>query len=116
MSPEYVTLAHEMAHAKSYRLGIQNIDVGVDGAKQMLTDNVTIDELYTTHIENKVRAAAGLKLRPSYVPSERTFSDVLEGSKSLHINKNEDYSKMPLQKVSRNDAFDYRTIKKDGSN
>jgi hypothetical protein len=107
----YIVLAHELAHAMTYhtKQKIQEPWFYYNGVFS------THDEIYATHIENKIRMCAGIKLRHKYENDMTTDrSDVLDEKRnSLYINKNEDYPTYPAKKLDIKEAFNYNTIKKD---
>lgn len=100
----YIVLGHEMGHVKSFHLKQQDLSYW---------HGIMIDELYATHIENKIRAAAGIKLRDKYDGSGETFV-IDKEHHSFYFTKNEDnYPKNPPQKIETKNAFNYNSIKKD---
>ena len=63
--PPFIGLAHEMVHAErdAKGLGFGNMDFTYGKNK------LPFDEIYTTHIENKIRAQSGVPLRTHYIYS-----------------------------------------------
>ena len=102
--PSYIVLGHEIAHAMSYHLKTQDL--------RYWKGDTMLDEIYATHVENKIRRSAGLPLRNYYnYMSERMFGDK---HYSLYINKNEDYpSNPPKEILNSKEAFDYDSIQPD---
>lgn len=60
--PPFIGLAHEMAHAERDAKGM-----GTGGLGFMYEQNLPFDEIYATHIENKIRAQSGVPLRTHYI-------------------------------------------------
>ncbi|UKB86078.1 type III secretion system effector protein [Chryseobacterium sp. MEBOG06] len=86
----YIVLGHEMGHAKSDLKKEKNaMD---DWYKTNSGKSITIDEINATHIENKIRKAAGLPLRTLYNPYRNDTSLLTkDNKKSLYIDKKENY-------------------------
>lgn len=105
--PSYIVLGHEMGHVKSYSLKLQDTTFWIEDRRVM------IDEIYASHIENKIRAAAGINLRDKYDGSGET--DLLDKQhNNLYINRNEDnYPSNPPKKIEAKNAYNYNSIKKD---
>ncbi|ALR31274.1 hypothetical protein ATE47_12405 [Chryseobacterium sp. IHB B 17019] len=86
----YIVLGHEMGHAKSdLKKEKGSLDTWYnknDGSP------VTVDEINATHIENKMRKAAGLPFRTKYNPNRADTSLLTDDNKkSLYIDKKETY-------------------------
>lgn len=60
--PPFIGLAHEMAHAERDAKGL-----GTGSLGYMYERNLQFDEIYATHIENKIRAQSGVPLRTHYI-------------------------------------------------
>lgn len=105
--PTYIILGHEMGHVTSYYLKKQDL--------RFWKNKIMIDEIYATHVENKLRRAAGIPLRDYYEVDKVGSNTRMLGEKhySLYINKNEDYPSNPPVELNSNQAFDYDTIQKD---
>ncbi len=107
-SPSYIVLGHEMGHVKSFHLG--TLDTTSLWNK---SEGVMIDEIYATHIENKLRMSAGMKLRDRYgrsISSDTYMMDKFRNS--YYINKNEsNYPANPPERLEPKDAFNYNSIK-----
>lgn len=102
----YIVLAHEMGHAKSYCQKTQDLSEWYFANK-----SIPYDEIYASHIENKVRSVAGLKLREKYDGSG--YGDIMDKEGfSFYINQSEDYFAKPLHKLDKSVAFNYYHIKK----
>lgn len=91
VAPNYIVLGHEMAHRKS---DVQKKEGRYDAWYKKMNGKFTaIDEIQASHIENKIRKAAGLPLRNFYGGNRTSQSKLLtnDGKKSLYIDKNENY-------------------------
>ena len=60
--PPFIGLAHEMAHAERDAKGL-----GTGSLGYIYEQNFQFDEIYATHIENKIRAQSGVPLRTHYI-------------------------------------------------
>jgi hypothetical protein len=106
----YIVLAHELAHAMTYhtKQKIQEPWFYYNGVF------LTHDEIYATHIENKIRMCAGMKLRDTY-ERDKLYTDswlIDKDRNSLYITKEENYPSYPLSRVSIDKAFNYNNLKR----
>ena len=83
------SLGHELAHAVFQRDGGDSKETW----EAFPGENISISEIYTTHIENKIRSERGLPLRTHYLSDENGHGvgeRLIKDGKSLFYNINEE--------------------------
>ena len=83
--PRYIGLAHELAHGLDAANGTMNFDLWFYVKKDDGTlKPVYQAEIYSTHIENKIRAENGIPLRSSYQPGYPQSRILINGVESKY--------------------------------
>ena len=79
--PGFVTLAHELAHGLDGATGNMNSEHWFDVTKTNGSiTKVYKAEIYSTHVENKIRAEHGIGLRTHYQPGYETSRILIPGT------------------------------------
>lgn len=106
--PSYIILGHEMGHVMSYYKNQQD-------TRKWEDEGIVIDEIYASHIENKIRKAAGIPLRDFYERDKFGGTRLVDIEHfSLYINKEEsNYPNLKPKKLDKNIAYNYDIIQKD---
>ena len=80
--PPFIGLAHEMAHTERdwKLLGTGSLGIDIDG------HSLPFDEIYVTHIENKIRAESDIPLRTHYYGIKEGMPDFQEWSRLIDWN------------------------------
>ncbi|PQL91740.1 hypothetical protein [Apibacter adventoris] len=102
-----------MGHVKSFHLKQQDLSYW--------EGTIMVDEIYASHIENKISMAAGIPLRDYYdrdkIGSKTRLID--NNHKNLYINKYENNYPIfnpitqTIKEIDYNEAFNYDIIEKD---